>query len=171
MTDNKLKNIQLLLMDVDGVLTTGEVIYTGDDMESKSFSTRDGFGLRLLKSAGVKLGIVTGRRSAALDRRMREIGVDICFDGVIRKGELLDEILARTGCSPEAVAFIGDDLPDISLMNRVGVAIAVADAEPAVISRAAMVTRRPGGRGAVREVCDAILEAKGLWTDILKQWE
>lgn len=171
MIANKLKNIELLLMDVDGVLTTGEVIYTGSDMESKSFNTRDGFGLRLLRGAGVKLGVVTGRRSAALDRRMRELGIDISFDGVVRKGELFDEILARVGCSAEAVAFIGDDLPDISLMNKVGAPIAVADAEPEVKSRAIMVTQRPGGRGAVREVCEAILKAKGLWMGILSQWE
>lgn len=158
-------------MDVDGVLTGGEIILTGSDTETKCFNSKDGFGLKLLKQAGVTLGIVTGRRSAALDRRIKEIGIDICFDGVLRKGELIDTIVARTGCEISRIAYIGDDVPDISLMRKVGVGIAVADAEPAVKSCAAMVTKRPGGKGAVREVCDAILKAKGLWTDIMKQWE
>lgn len=168
---NKLKNIKLLLMDVDGVLTRGELIYTGDQTETKTFHVKDGLGLKLLKEAGVMLGVVTGRKSAALDRRLGEIGIDLCFDGVTRKGELIDPILAQTGCKPEEIAFIGDDIVDISLMNRVGVAIAVADAETAVKPYATLVTEACGGTGAVREVCNAILQAKGYWEDILKRWE
>lgn len=171
MTHKLLENISLLVMDVDGVLTGGEIVLTGSDTETKCFNSRDGFGLKLLKEAGVMLGIVTGRRSAALDRRINEIGIDFCFDGVLRKGELIETIIDRSGREIHEIAYIGDDVPDISLMKKVGVGIAVADAEPAVKSVAAIVTKRPGGKGAVREVCDAILEAKGLWTDMLKQWE
>ncbi|MGM0452116.1 MAG: KdsC family phosphatase [Thermodesulfobacteriota bacterium] len=168
---NLLKNIDLLLTDVDGVLTTGDIAYTGSDTETKTFHVRDGLGIRLVKQAGVAVGIVTGRKSAALDRRARELGIDLCFDGVSKKGELLDTILAQTGCRSEAVAFIGDDLNDISMMKRVGVAIAVADAEAAVKPYASIITEAKGGKGAVREVCNAIVQARGYWEDILKQWE
>lgn len=171
MTNTKLENIKLLLLDVDGVLTDGEIIYTGTDLQTMMFNVKDGLGLKMVQDAGIITGIVTGRKSPALSRRVHELGIGFCFDGVSDKGELLDQILETTRCSAEETAFIADDLPDISLMRKVGVPIAVADAMPEVISCAVLVTTKPGGKGAVREICDAILKSKGLWTDILKQWE
>ena len=171
MTNKILETVRLLLMDVDGVLTDGSIVYSGDGPQTMRFNVKDGLGIRMLQDAGVIVGIITGRKSAALSRRMRELGVAMCFDGVSDKGALLEQILIDTGLTAPAVAFIGDDLPDLSIMKRVGVPIAVADAEPDVKKSAAIVTARRGGNGAVREVCDAILQAKNLWSGVLKKWE
>ena len=171
MTNKLLETVTLLLMDVDGVLTDGSIVYTGDGPQTVRFNVKDGLGIRMLQDAGVIVGIITGRKSAALSRRMRELGVAMCFDGVSDKGALLEQILIDTGLTAPAVAFIGDDLPDLSIMKRVGVPIAVADAEPDVKKSAAIVTTRRGGNGAVREVCDAILQAKNHWSGVLKKWE
>lgn len=158
-----LKGIRLLLLDVDGVLTDGSIIYNDDGSETKSFHVRDGLGIRMLLDAGIQVAIVTGRASQALRHRCRNLGIDEVFDGVSDKGALLDRIGERTGIPPEETAFVGDDLPDLSLMRRVGVSIAVADAHPAVCEAADMATSRPGGKGAVREVCEAILQSRGDW--------
>ncbi len=171
MTNKTLETVKLLLMDVDGVLTDGSIVYTGDDLQIMRFNVKDGLGIRMLQDAGVIVGIVTGRKSAALSRRMRELGVAMCFDGVSDKGSLLEQILIDTGFTAPEVAFIADDLPDMSIMKRVGVPIAVSDAEPDVKESAVIVTTRRGGNGAVREVCDAILQAKNLWAGVLKKWE
>ncbi len=171
MTDIRLARIKLLLMDVDGVLTDGSIAYTGDDMQTMIFNVKDGFGLRILMGAGIVAGVITGRKSSALSRRMRELGVGFCFDGVADKVPVLNRILQETGCRAEETAYIGDDLPDLSIMKMVGVPIAVADAVPEIQECAAIITVKPGGKGAVREICDAILQAKGLWTDLLEKWQ
>lgn len=154
--------IKLLLLDVDGVLTTGQIIYSGDNVETKIFNVRDGLGIRLLQSAGITVGIVTGRTSEALHTRCNDLGITMIYDGVKEKGKILDAILADTGCRNTEVAFMGDDLPDISLMKKVGVSVAVADAHDAVKNAASIITNRAGGMGAVREVCEMILADKQL---------
>jgi 3-deoxy-D-manno-octulosonate 8-phosphate phosphatase (KDO 8-P phosphatase) len=113
--------------------------------------------------AGIDVGIVTGRTSAALAHRCNNLGIDLVFDGVGNKSAVLQTVCRQTGVSPENIAFVGDDLPDLSLMNRVGVSIAVADAHRIVIAHADRVTRAHGGHGAVREVCEDILKSQGLW--------
>ncbi|MDY6830316.1 MAG: HAD-IIIA family hydrolase [Thermodesulfobacteriota bacterium] len=155
--------ICLLLLDVDGVLTDGTLFYTGTDTETKAFSVKDGLGLRMLVGSGIHVGIVTGRSSDALNRRCKELGITTVCDNVKDKAACLEAILARCRVQAGQTAFMGDDLPDIPLMKRVGLAIAVADAHPAVKSTAAFVTGAPGGRGAVREVCEHILHARDLW--------
>ncbi|MFP4193566.1 MAG: KdsC family phosphatase [Desulfosalsimonas sp.] len=170
MTQHLLENIRLMLLDADGVLTRGDIVYTEDGGESKSFNVRDGVGIRMLKTAGIFVGIITGRRSGALERRARELGVDFCHCGAKDKTVLLDSITQQARCERRETAFVGDDLPDIAIMKNVGAAIAVADAHEAVKQIACMVTRNPGGRGAVREVCESILMAKGLWEEILQSW-
>ncbi len=169
MTTDKLKSITTLLLDVDGVLTDGGIIYGDDGAETKVFNAKDGLGIRLLIDAGLSVGIVTGRRSEALNHRCRNLGLDHVLDGVVDKAAVLERIRERMGASPGEIAFGGDDLPDLPLMKRVGCAIAVADARKEVRERADMVTSAPGGKGAVREVCEAILKAKGLWEDILER--
>lgn len=171
MTNTALAKIKLLLMDVDGVLTDGSIAYTGGNMQTMIFNVKDGLGLRMLQNAGVLAGVVTGRKSEALSRRLRELGIALSFEGVSDKGALLEEILQKTGVTADETAFIGDDLPDMGMMKKVGMPIAVADAVFDVRSCAAIVTTRPGGKGAVREICDAILQAKGLWADALKKWK
>lgn len=170
MIEKKLKNIRLLLLDADGVLTRGEILYSEAGDELKAFNVRDGFGLRVLQDSGIKTGIITGRHSEVVKRRCLELGINFCHCDVKDKKALLDSILAETGYSGEQIAFVGDDIPDIAVMKKVGIGIAVADADEEVKSHADMITRNPGGRGAVREVCESLLKAKGLWEEILKSW-
>ena len=166
----KLKHIQLLLLDVDGVLTDGSIIYDDEANEIKVFNAKDGFGLKLVMSAGIKVGLVTGRTSKALHRRCRDLGIRYIYDGVQQKARLLDKITAETGVAADNAAFIGDDLPDLPLMKRIGLSIAVADAHELVRHHSDWVTSAPGGRGAVREVCDAMLKARGDWEKMLEQY-
>lgn len=166
---SKLKRIKLLLLDVDGVLTDGGIIYNDNGMETKVFSVKDGLGMRLLMEAGIHLGVITGRRSNALYCRCKDLGINLIFDGVTNKIEVLDTLLDQTGVSIEEVAFIGDDLPDLALMNKIGLSIAVGNAHKTVLDNADMVTSASGGHGAVREVCEKILIAKGLWENILER--
>lgn len=167
---DRLKRIELLLLDVDGVLTNGDIIYNDNGVETKAFNSKDGFGLKLLGEAGVEAGIVTGRRSEVLHHRCRDLGMELVFDGVRDKSAILDIIIDKTGISSEAIAFVGDDLPDLPLMNRVGLSIAVSDAHEECLDFADLITDRPGGAGAVREVCDAILKARELWDDIMERF-
>jgi len=170
MTVNKLQGLKLLILDVDGVLTDGSVIYNDKGEETKVFGVRDGLGIKLLMEAGVNVCIATGRHSEALHHRCRDLGIVHIFDGLKDKAAILDLILNRTEVSAEEVAFIGDDLPDIPLMKKVGLAIAVADAHATVLENADMVTLAKGGCGAVREVSETVLKAQGLWENILERF-
>jgi 3-deoxy-D-manno-octulosonate 8-phosphate phosphatase (KDO 8-P phosphatase) len=155
--------IRLLLTDCDGVLTDGRLYYLAAGESLKVFHIHDGLGLRLLKRAGLKLGVISGRQSAALEVRARELGVDFLFQGNDAKLGAYEEILAAAGLTDEQVAYVGDDLPDLPLLGRVGLAVAVADAVDEVRAAAHYVTARPGGGGAVREVAELILKAQGSW--------
>ncbi|MFH2219383.1 MAG: HAD-IIIA family hydrolase [Pseudomonadota bacterium] len=166
----KLQNIRVLVLDVDGVLTDGRIIYNDDGVESKAFNVKDGLGIRLLMNAGIKVVVVTGRHSRALHHRCGNLGIDHIFEGITDKKRVIGSILELAGVTREEIAFVGDDLIDLSLMRIVGVPIAVADAHEAVRERAEMVTSAKGGEGAVREVCEAILKARGLWETILERY-
>lgn len=168
MTKNRLKRAKLLLLDVDGVLTDGRVTYTDSGEQIKSFSVKDGMGLYLVMAHGVQVGIVTGRKaSAALLHRCREQKIDLIFDGIRDKSKAVDDIALKTGIEKDAMVFVGDDLIDLPAMKQVGVSVAVANAMPEVRGQADMVTQAKGGKGAVREVCEAILKAQGRWGTIL----
>ncbi len=169
MTDAKLKQIRLLLLDVDGVLTAGEIVYSDSGEQLKIFNVKDGLGIRLLKEAGLQVGIVTGRSGQALRHRCANLGIDLIFDGTQDKAQVLPTIEQRTGVAADRMAFIGDDLPDLAIMQRVGLAIAVADAHELVRNTAQVVTRASGGRGAVREACEMILNAQGHWEGLLER--
>ena len=166
----KLKDIQLLLLDVDGVLTDGSIIFSDEASETKVFNVKDGYGLKLVMSTGIKVGLVTGRTSKALHRRCRDLGIKYIYDGVQQKAQLLDKIVLETGVDADNTAFIGDDLPDIPLMRRIGLSIAVADAHEMVRDYSDWITSAPGGRGAVREVCDALLKARGHWEKLMAKF-
>jgi 3-deoxy-D-manno-octulosonate 8-phosphate phosphatase (KDO 8-P phosphatase) len=168
--ENKLKNLKLLLLDVDGVLTSGEIIYNDSGQEIKFFNVKDGLGLRLLMEAGVKVAIVTGRRSHALTHRCRNLGIDQIFEGVRDKLTTLNRILSQMNVTTAETGFLGDDLPDLAIMKHVGISIAVADAHEIIIALADVVTSAKGGQGAVREVCELILKSKGVWETILKRF-
>lgn len=169
MTDARLKQIDLILLDVDGVLTSGQVIYDDSGRETKVFNVRDGLGIRMLKEAGIQVGIVTGRRSMALVHRCRNLGIDLLKDGVRDKAAALADILEETGIDAAATAFIGDDLPDLPILRRVGVPIAVGDAHDQVKNVAVWTTRSRGGCGAVREVSERILKERGLWDSLVER--
>lgn len=167
--NHALKSVKLLLLDVDGVLTRGEIIYGDDGSETKIFHVRDGLGIRLLMAAGIGVGVVTGRRSQALSHRCATLGITHLYDAVSDKAALLEGICRDLQVSPAETAFIADDLPDVALLARVGTPIAVADAHDLVKARAVFQTRAKGGAGAVREACEAILKAQGLWSKTLKR--
>lgn len=170
MLEQKLQQTEVLLLDVDGVLTSGRVLYFAGGEEAKTFDVRDGLGIRMVREAGVRVGLISGRKSAAVDRRAAELGIEYCHTGVKDKVGLLASILSQAGCSQAQAAYVGDDLVDLAIMGQVGLAVAVADAHEAVKQHADMITTRPGGRGAVREVCERILSAKGLWDPIISRW-
>ena len=162
----KLKRIKMLLFDVDGVLTDGSIIYNDRGVETKVFNVKDGLGLKLLMAAGIQAGIVTGRTSNALYYRCKNLGITHIFDGVRDKAAVLKFVSDQTKISTDEIAFVGDDLPDLPIMRRVGLPIAVADAHETVLAKADMVTSAKGGSGAIREICEMILKAQGLWGKI-----
>jgi len=170
MNTSQFQKIKLLLLDVDGVLTDGSIAYTEDRTETKVFNVKDGLGIKMLHQSGINTGIVTGRSSSALLRRCRELGIDRVFDSVGDKAEVLDQILKETGLTSEEIAFIGDDLPDLPILRKVGLGIAVADAHALIREQADMITKNNGGHGAVREVCEMILKSKGVWQQLMRQW-
>ncbi|WP_300671771.1 HAD family hydrolase [Desulfoluna sp.] len=166
----KLASVDLLIMDVDGVLTQGEVIYQDDGSQIKNFNVKDGLGLRLLMDAGIQTAIVTGRSAGALEARVKNLGIPFLFHGVSDKAAALAKVIDQSGVPAHRMAFIGDDLPDLPIMRRVGLSIAVADAAAEVKELAAITTTHPGGKGAVRETCEAILKAKGLWAEAIERF-
>ncbi|HEX7549580.1 MAG TPA: HAD-IIIA family hydrolase [Candidatus Methylomirabilis sp.] len=159
----KAARVTLLLLDVDGVLTDGRIIYDADGREIKAFHVRDGHGIKMLQRAGVEVGIITGRRSPVVEIRARELGITLVRQGAPDKVATWREILNEKGLAPEETAYVGDDIVDIPVMRSVGFAATVRDAEAEVIEVADYVAGRRGGRGAVREIIDFLLHARGAW--------
>jgi 3-deoxy-D-manno-octulosonate 8-phosphate phosphatase (KDO 8-P phosphatase) len=154
--------IRLLVLDVDGVLTDGRLAYGPRGEQLKIFHVRDGHGIRLLQDAGVSVAVLSGRKSAATARRCRDLGIRHVSQGLRDKTLAFDRLLAKLGLGAREVACVGDDTPDIALLVRAGLAIAVADAHPLVHAVAHRRTTLPGGRGAVREICDWLLAGRAL---------
>lgn len=171
--------IKLLLMDVDGTLTDGGVCListtaAGDDSETavtemKTFNAHDGQGLSLAHTMGIQTGFITGRSSPAVIRRAKELKVTYVYLGQAKKQEAFEECMLKAGVSEREVAYVGDDLPDIPLARRAGLAVCVADGAPELAAVCHFTTRRPGGRGAVREVVELILKAQGRWDEAVPQ--
>jgi 3-deoxy-D-manno-octulosonate 8-phosphate phosphatase (KDO 8-P phosphatase) len=163
------RKIRLLLMDVDGTLTNGTVCLQGfpdgSVAEMKVFNAHDGAGVKLASIVGLRSGVITGRNSPALTQRAREMGVEFVFQGQARKTSAYEEILKRAGVKDEEVAYLGDDLPDLPLLARAGLAVAVGDAAIEVKRAAQYVTRANGGGGAARELVELILKAQGRWEE------
>jgi len=164
------RGLKLLLLDCDGVLTDGRITLVEGGDELKSFHTRDGHGLVLLHRAGLTSGIISGRTSGAVVRRARDLGVRFVRQGEQNKVAAYEEVLREAGVGPSDVAFVGDDVLDIPLMRRSGLAVAVADATEETRAAAHYVTLLPGGFGAVREVCDLILKAQGRWAELMRRY-
>lgn len=152
---------QLLLLDVDGVLTDGQLYFSNDGNEFKAFSTLDGHGIKMLQKSGVPVGIITGRTSDLVARRARDLGVTFLIQGREDKWQALEELRAEHPVPLEQIAFMGDDWPDLGVMTRVGLALTVPNAHKSVRARAHWCSQARGGQGAVREACDLIMEAQG----------
>lgn len=167
---DRARRVKLILMDVDGVLTDGRIILQAELDEAKGFDSRDGVGIRLAQRAGLATGVITGRLSIATTRRTAELKMDEFHQRVFRKEEVFDSILKARRLSASAACFIGDDLVDIPIMRRAGLAAAPADARPEALAAAQFVTSRDGGRGAVREVIDFVLKVQGQWARVTKDY-
>lgn len=165
-----LSAIKLLLLDVDGVMTDGRIIYGNDGNEVKAFDVKDGHGLKLLQRAGIQVGIITGRQSTIVDRRAAELGIELVYQGAKDKQLPFREILQKLALEPVEVAYAGDDLVDLPVMRQVGFSATVADAMDEVKAAAHLVTRRAGGRGAVREICDYLLKESGRWSAVTRRY-
>lgn len=168
--ERRAARVKLLLMDCDGVLTDGRITLLENGDEEKSFHTRDGHGIVLLHRAGLASGIISGRTSSLVERRAKELGMHYVRQGTWDKVKDFEELLAEAGVTEHEVAFIGDDVTDIPLMQRSALAVAVADAVPEVRAAAHFLTELPGGYGAVREVTELILKAQGRWSELMKRY-
>ncbi|MEW7865726.1 3-deoxy-manno-octulosonate-8-phosphatase KdsC [Aeromonas diversa] len=160
--------IRLLVCDVDGVLSNGFIYMGNNGEELKTFCTRDGAGMKAVMRAGIELAIITGRSSRIVADRMKSLGVQHLVQGADEKLPHFERLLAELGLTPDQAAYVGDDTIDLPVMQACGLGIAVADAHPLVLARANMVTRIGGGLGAVREVCDLLLQARGLLGDVVE---
>ncbi len=168
--NDRLKKIKLLLLDIDGVMTDGRIIFDSNGTESKFFNVKDGHGIKMVQRGGIEVGIVSGRRSQVVTNRAAELGIDRVFQGSLDKLTPYQEILADTGLDDSQVAFMGDDIIDIPVLSRVGFAAAPADAVEEVLPYAHFVTKNRGGWGAVREVCDLLLKAQGTWETVTARY-
>jgi 3-deoxy-D-manno-octulosonate 8-phosphate phosphatase (KDO 8-P phosphatase) len=168
---SRAKQIKVFLMDVDGTITTGAVTLLstadGSALEIKTFDAHDGQGLSLARTAGLRTGVITGRESAAMRRRAKELNIEFVYEKQPHKIAAYEEILQKTGVTESEVAYLGDDLPDIPVMRRVGLAVAVGDAVPEVKKIAHYTTTAVGGRGAARETVELILKSKGIWQEMI----
>lgn len=168
---DRCRRIQLILSDVDGVLTSGGIAFDNQGVELKQFHIRDGLGIRLWQRAGYRFGLITGRSSQIVKLRAAELGIEIVRQGFEQKWHATEEIVQSLGLSLEQVCFIGDDLPDLPVIRRVGLGVAVADAAAEVRAAAHLVTVKPGGQGAVRELIETILKAQDRWGDVVEKYE
>ncbi len=162
--------MRLLSLDVDGVLTDGRLRYGAEGELIKVFHVHDGLGLKLLMREGIEVAVITAKTGGPLERRLADLGVEHAWMGREDKLAALDELIAKLGVAPKEIAHVGDDLPDLAVMRRVGVSIAVANATARVRSEAMLVTEKSGGEGAVREICERILEARGALDDAIERY-
>lgn len=169
--NEKLKDIRLLLLDVDGVMTDGGIIYDGNGLETKVFNVKDGHGIKMLQRYGIEVGIITGRTSKVVEIRAAELGIEIVYQGSLKKLDSYLDVKLKTGLTDNQIAYVGDDVIDVPVMKRVAFAAAPSDALPEARSVAHYVTLNGGGKGAVREVCDLILRGRGFWDEVINRYE
>jgi 3-deoxy-D-manno-octulosonate 8-phosphate phosphatase (KDO 8-P phosphatase) len=171
MLKEKAVKIKLLILDVDGVMTDGTIWIDARGQEQKGFNVKDGFGLRCLMKNGIDVAIITGRKSEAVAHRAGELGIQEIYQKVTDKRAPFYEILGKKGLTEDQVCYIGDDLPDLRLLKKVGLSISVADAVEEVKERVDFVTNNKGGHGAIREVCEIILKAQKKWAEVVSSYE
>ncbi|MBU2568470.1 MAG: 3-deoxy-manno-octulosonate-8-phosphatase KdsC [Gammaproteobacteria bacterium] len=166
----KAARLKLLILDVDGVLTDGRLFFDNQGVEYKCFHARDGHGIKLLRQTGVEVAVISGRKSNSVALRMKNLGITHVYQGYENKITAFEELVQALAIDPAEAAHVGDDLLDLPIMSRVGLAIAVEDANFAVKQRAHWCTTLPGGQGAVREVCDLIMQAQGTFAAVLEEY-
>lgn len=164
------RNIKLLLLDVDGVLTDGKLYFGNQGEEFKAFNILDGHGMKMLQEHGVKVGIVTGRESQLVAKRAKDLGIEILYQACKDKKQTVKEIAQQHSLQLQQIAFMGDDYPDLGAMRSVGLAFTTANAHPVNISHAHWCSEKPGGSGAVREACDLIMQAQDSYTKALEKY-
>lgn len=169
--DQRAARIRLLCTDIDGVLTTGALLYGLEPGHSKAFHVRDGAAIKWLQRAGIPVAFISGLASRATENRAKELGVEDCFVGHLDKRPVLDQLCAKYGLTADQVAHLGDDLPDLPLLRRVGLACCPSDAVPEVKAACHWITSADGGRGVLREVAERILKAQGNWADLVGKYE
>lgn len=167
---NKAKNIQLLICDVDGVLSNGQVIIGNNSEEFKTFNIKDGFGIKCLQKSGIAVAIITGRNSKIVEKRCQELGIEHYYQGQSNKQEAFDTLCKNLSVQPEQICHIGDDLPDLPLLVQVGLGVTVADGHWLMQQHADWITQSNGGFGAVREVCDLILHSQNKLETIHQEY-
>lgn len=165
-----LDDIRMLVLDVDGVLTDGKIVFTESGELIKAFHVQDGTGIKFWHRAGRQSAVISGRESSTVERRCRELGIEHVYQGMKDKTPALESLLARTKLDLRELAYVGDDLVDLPIMHRVGFPVAVANARPEVREAARYVTRARGGEGAVREVVELLLRRQGLWDGIMTRY-
>ncbi len=168
---NKIKKIRILILDVDGVLTDGRIILNDAGQESKHFDVKDGHGLKMIMRYGIDVILLTGRSSSVVMHRANDLGIREVFQGILNKKEFFQQLISERGLNPEEIAYIGDDFVDVPLLKRSGFSVAVKDAVSEVKQFADFITDNPGGRGAVREVCDLILKVQDKWAEVAQRYE
>jgi 3-deoxy-D-manno-octulosonate 8-phosphate phosphatase (KDO 8-P phosphatase) len=166
----RVERVRILVLDVDGVMTDGRLIYHDNGTESKAFDVRDGHGIKMLREAGIETALISGRSSPLVEKRAADLGITEVIQGVRDKVEHLETILSARNLGFNEAAFMGDDVVDLTVMNRVGFAVVVADGSEYLFDTAHYVTLAPGGRGAVREVAELILGVQGLWDRIARRY-
>ncbi len=167
---NKATKIKLLALDVDGILSDGKIIYNADSIETKAFYVQDGVGIKALQNHGIQVAIITGRNSPMVSRRASELGIEHIIQGRDDKGIALQELAKALDLELAECAYMGDDLPDIKALQIAGLSVSVPNAHVEVSSRVDVITQQSGGCGAVREVCDMILQAQGLYESFIQQY-
>jgi len=168
--EERIKKIKLLILDVDGVMTDGRIVFDSNGVETKFFNVKDGHGIKMLQRSGIEVGIISGRESQVVANRAVELGIVHVFQKSLDKLVPYRQMLETTGLTDEQVAFVGDDVIDLPILRRVGFAAAVADAVAEVFPHVHFVTKNRGGWGAVREVCDLILKTQGTWEGITARY-
>lgn len=166
----KIKKIKILILDVDGVLTDGQIFINDKGIEIKAFDVKDGHGIRMAQRAGLRIAFLSGRKSKAVIKRAKELGVVDVLQGILYKLEGYEALQEKYRLEPEEIAYVGDDVIDIPVLRRVGFSIAVLDATDEVKEVVHYITRLPGGRGAVREVIDLILKVQGHWNEVMERY-
>jgi 3-deoxy-D-manno-octulosonate 8-phosphate phosphatase (KDO 8-P phosphatase) len=161
--EDRVRQVRMIVFDIDGVLTDGSLFYGDDGQEYKAFNSRDGHGIKMLQASGVAAGIITGRTSQVVLHRARNLGISRIFQGAHDKLDAFENLLLEMGMDPEQIAYMGDDIVDLPVLRRCGLAVTVPDAPDEVKARCHLVTRAGAGQGAAREVCELIMRAQGTW--------